>query len=72
MADFDIKEKIKELKKSGKDVPKNYFDLGVAFWLLNPDEGDYSPENLSKKFLRLALGPPEWLVQITRAASADD
>ena len=51
LIDFDIKEKLKESKLAGKKLPAEYFDLGIAFWLLNPDEGDYSPENLSKKFL---------------------
>lgn len=51
LIDFNIKEKIKELKCADKKLPAAYFDLGVAFWMLNPDEGDYSPENLSRKFL---------------------
>jgi len=38
LIDFDIKEKIKELKKQGKPAPKEYFDLGIAYWLINPDE----------------------------------
>ena len=60
LIDFNIKEKIKEIKKAGnpstalrtRKLPAEYFDLGIAFWLLNPDEGDYGPDNLSKKFLR--------------------
>ncbi len=51
LIDFNLKEKFKELKKSGKDIPREYFDLGVAFWLLNPDEEKYSAEYLSKKYL---------------------
>ncbi|MBI3046187.1 MAG: hypothetical protein HYY86_01410 [Candidatus Harrisonbacteria bacterium] len=51
LTDFNIKEKIKEFKRIGKKPPAEYFDLGIAYWLLNPDEGDYSLENLSKKFL---------------------
>ncbi len=28
------------------------FDLGIAFWLLDPDLKDYSPEAITKKFLK--------------------
>lgn len=35
----------------GKKISEVYFDIGVAYWLLNPDEGDYSPESLSRKYL---------------------
>ncbi|MDD5431157.1 MAG: DNA polymerase [Candidatus Pacebacteria bacterium] len=48
---FDLKEKIKDLKRSGKKTPKDIFDIGVAYWLLNPDEEEYTPENLSRKYL---------------------
>lgn len=51
LVSFDVKEKIKALKIKGKKSPKEYFDLGVAFWLINPDEKDYSPENLSQRYL---------------------
>ncbi len=51
LIDFNLKEKFKELKKSGKKLPAEYFDLGIAFWMLNPDEGDYSPVHLAQKFL---------------------
>ncbi len=52
LIDFDIKEKIKALMAEGKEVPKEYFDIGVAYWLINPDEGDYDPAALSKKYLK--------------------
>ncbi len=52
LIDFNIKEKIKELKKLGKKIQGGYFDLGVAFWLLNPDEEEYSAEFLSRRYLR--------------------
>ncbi len=55
-ADFDLKEKFKELKKQGKKLPKEYFDLGLAFWLINPDEKDYSPQNLSRRYLHEEFG----------------
>jgi len=49
--DFSLKEKIKELKTQGGKTSARYFDLGVGFWLLNPDEKEYTAEYLSKKFL---------------------
>jgi DNA polymerase-1 len=51
LIDFHLKEKFKELKKNGKKLPAEYFDLGVAFWLLNPDDEEYSAEYLAKKYL---------------------
>ncbi len=51
LIDFNIGKKIKELKLVGKKLPAEYFDLGVAFWLLNPDEPEYSADYLSKKYL---------------------
>ena len=55
LIDFNLKEKIKELKRAGKKFPEEYFDLGVAFWLLNPDEGEYTPESLAKRYLQKEL-----------------
>ncbi len=51
MVGFDLKEKIKELKKAGNYVPEEIFDLGVAFWLINPDEERYTGEYLCRKYL---------------------
>lgn len=51
MVDFNLKEKFKELKTSGKKLPEEYFDLGIAFWLLNPDENFYTAEYLCQKYL---------------------
>jgi len=58
LIDFNIKEKIKEFKKgspssdSGRFLSQNnYFDLGIAFWLLNPDDEEYSLEFLSRQYL---------------------
>jgi len=48
---FNLKEKFKELKRAGKKLPAEYFDLGIAYWLLNPDEKEYTPEHLGKHFL---------------------
>jgi DNA polymerase-1 len=38
---FDLKQKFKELIRAGKNLPRDYFDLGVAFWLLDPDGYQY-------------------------------
>lgn len=51
IADFNFKEKFKELYHIGRKLPKEYFDLGVAFWMINPDEKEYTPEYLSRKYL---------------------
>src|SRR3989344_7201199 len=51
LVSFGVKGKLKALKIKGKKPPEEYFDLGVAFWLINPDEKDYSPENLSRRYL---------------------
>lgn len=52
LIDFNLKE----LKKTRGKLPSEYFDLGVAFWLLNPDESEYSSDYLSKKYLRKDAG----------------
>lgn len=44
---FYLKEAVKEQGLKGP-----YFDLGVAFWLLDSDAGDYSPEYVFKRFLK--------------------
>ena len=63
---FNIKEKFKELKEKGGFSANsgqflnqnNYFDLGIAFWLINPDEKEYTPEYLSKKYLHPVRSRP--------------
>jgi len=47
LIDFNLKEKFKKPAK----IPSEYFDLGVAFWLLNPDEKELSPEHLCQRYL---------------------
>ncbi|MBI4992391.1 MAG: hypothetical protein HZB99_04205 [Candidatus Harrisonbacteria bacterium] len=51
LIDFNLKEKFKEPRRVGKKLPAEYFDLGVAFWMLNPDEEKYSLEFLSNRYL---------------------
>lgn len=55
--DFNLKEKFKKLKCAGKKVPAEYFDLSVAFWLINPDEKEYAPEYLSRRYLHKECDP---------------
>ena len=43
---FNLKEKV----KGGLLGP--YFDLGVAFWLLDSDAGNYEPDYVFKRFLK--------------------
>ncbi len=47
---FELKEEIK------KGLAGPYGDLGVGFWLLDPDARDYSPEYVSKRFLKREYG----------------
>ncbi len=49
---FGLKNLIKNLWRVGKDLKEPYFDLGIAFWLLDPDFKDYEPEAVFKQFLR--------------------
>ena len=49
---FDLKSLIKELKKEDLGLAGPIFDLKIAGWLLDPDQKDYSPEALSRRFLR--------------------
>lgn len=49
---FDLKEVLKGLWGDGKDMKGPYVDLGVAFWLLDPDFRTYSPEEISAAFLK--------------------
>lgn len=47
---FDLKEKLKELKKQGIEG-KPYFDLGIAAWLIDSSSGRYSKNDLCEKYL---------------------
>ena len=49
---FGLKPLLKELWAKNKDLAPPYFDLGVAFWILDPDFKNYAPEAVFKKFLR--------------------
>ena len=51
---WDWKPIIKKAIKDGKEIPPNLFDLGVAGWVLNSDETDFSPTALAGRFLREA------------------
>ena len=48
---FNLKLLIKNLWASKKDLNPPYFDLGVAFWLLDPDFKNYEPRAVFRKFL---------------------
>ncbi|KKW16859.1 MAG: polymerase protein [Parcubacteria group bacterium GW2011_GWA1_50_14] len=49
---FFLKAAMKRLWSEGKDLPSPYWDLGVAFWLIDPDLKNYEPEFVSEKFLK--------------------
>lgn len=61
LIDFNLKEKIKELKKKSglslRSGQPQYFDIGIAFWLLNPDEKEFTPDFLCKKYLHRECSP---------------
>lgn len=42
----------KDLLRSEKSIPQNIFDLSIAFWLLHPDAGNPSREEIAEKILR--------------------
>lgn len=49
---FYLKEAIKEARRRGIALKPPYFDIGVAFWLIDPDVKEYSPEFLCPIFLK--------------------
>jgi len=60
---FNLKEKIKELKRKGKEIPAEIFDLGVAFWLINVDEEKYTGEYLAPKYLHKEFDDSEKILE---------
>ncbi len=56
---FDLKTTLKALWTQGTDLVPPYFDLGIAFWLLDSDFREYDPEMTFKKFLRKEWGGKE-------------
>lgn len=50
---FGLKSILKKLWVSKKDLWPPFFDLGVAFWMIDTDFKDYNePEAVAKKFLK--------------------
>lgn len=58
---FGLKKILKDLWVSRKDLLSPFFDLGVAFWMIDPDFKDYeNQEAVAKKFLKMSWkGEPE-------------
>ncbi|MDP1689299.1 MAG: DNA polymerase [bacterium] len=48
---FNLKEIIKKTDSTHTNFYGPYFDLGVGFWVCYPDFKNYSPQDISKKFL---------------------
>jgi len=68
---FDLKEKIKELKRKGKAVPGEIFDLGTAFWLINVDEEKYTGEYLAPKYLHKEFDDSEEILEELKKYAED-
>ena len=61
LIDFNIKEKIKGFKKGSPSLrsgQSQYFDIGIAFWLINPEEKEYTPEYLDRKYFHPVRSRP--------------
>ncbi|MBI5220455.1 MAG: hypothetical protein HY978_01300 [Candidatus Liptonbacteria bacterium] len=48
---FDLKTALKRAWAQGQDLVPPYADLGVAFWLLEPDLKDYAPATVAARIL---------------------
>ncbi|MBI4094491.1 MAG: hypothetical protein HY436_01645 [Candidatus Liptonbacteria bacterium] len=67
---FDLKRMLRECRHAGSELRPPYWDLGVAFWLLDPDLKTYTPSFLVKKFLRReSVGAEETLRALYRYAA---
>jgi DNA polymerase-1 len=51
---------IKDLIKNKKEIPQNIFDLGIAFWLLNPETKKITKENITQKILHKKFEENDW------------
>ena len=52
---FELKSFLKKLWAEKKDLLPPFFDLGVAFWMIDTDFKDYeNPEAVAKKFLKIS------------------
>jgi DNA polymerase-1 len=71
MIGFDLKEKIKDLKKTRRGIPEEIFDLGVAFWLINPDEENYTGEYLAPKYIHREFDNSEEVLDELRIYAVD-
>ena len=69
---FDLKDGLKALWRSGRDMAPPYADLGVGFWLLDSDLKDYRPETIGRRFFRESWsGTPEELRRAYRFLLAE-
>lgn len=49
---FELKQAIRLATKQKQELPPPYFDLGVAFWLIDPDFKKYNREDLVARYLK--------------------
>ena len=49
---FDLKAILKELRANKLEMEEPYFDLGIGFWLLDPDFKKNDPISLFQKFFK--------------------
>ncbi len=49
---WDWKPILKKMIGRKEETPEKIFDLSLAFWLLNPDETDISPEAAARRFMK--------------------
>lgn len=67
LVDFNLKEQFKVWKRASKPIPKEYFDLGIAYWLISPDEKEYTPEHISRTFLKKEWKNSDKEIKVLRA-----
>ena len=55
---FELKQATRAAAATGQELPPPYFDLGVAFWLIDPDFKKYNRGDLVERYLKRSLLSP--------------
>lgn len=58
---FGIKDILKAMRAKNISLKPPYFDLGIAYWLIDPDAKKYDHVSLAKRFLRKEAGREDWI-----------